>query len=170
MPVKIQDKLFFYNILVDVSSLMKNRMDSMKFLLILCLLLSCASEPEDNADKEKTDEQLAKEVASQNRAYQQASQDALLASRYENQRNTITQGKFTLGTTPRIKVDPQQIVDLKKKAMKGDRDSQYSLGLCYKYALGVKQSNENAAFWLSKAADQGHYQAKRVYRHLMFKR
>ena len=50
--------------------------------------------------------------------------------------------------------------DLLEKAMSGDAESQYQLALCYRNGEGVEQSNEEAAKWYRKAADQGHAEAQ----------
>ena len=47
------------------------------------------------------------------------------------------------------------------KAMAGDVEAQYELGLLYEQGRGVIQDDEAAVKWFTKAADQGHAGAKR---------
>ena len=47
-----------------------------------------------------------------------------------------------------------------KAADLGDMNAQYMFGLCYYHVIGVPQDDEKAAFWLRKAAAQGHEEAK----------
>ena len=38
--------------------------------------------------------------------------------------------------------------------------AQYILGLTYSYGYGIKQSNEKAVYWFTKAAEQEHAKAQ----------
>ena len=48
-----------------------------------------------------------------------------------------------------------------KAAELGHMEAQYMFGLCYYHVIGVPQDDEKAAFWLRKAAAQGHEDAKK---------
>ena len=50
---------------------------------------------------------------------------------------------------------PFQSVD-QKAADQGDAAAQFRLGLAYRTGRGVEKSDEEAARWYQKAADQGH--------------
>ncbi len=50
--------------------------------------------------------------------------------------------------------------ELKERAIEGDVEAQYELGLMYKYGLGITQDREEAFYWLRKAAEQGHVMAQ----------
>lgn len=49
-----------------------------------------------------------------------------------------------------------------KLAIEGDEYSQFYLGDCYKYGIGVDQNTEKAIEWYTKAAEQGFYPAQVV--------
>ena len=49
---------------------------------------------------------------------------------------------------------------LKERAIEGDAEAQYELGMMYKYGLGVTQDREEAFYLLIKAAEQGHAMAQ----------
>ena len=58
--------------------------------------------------------------------------------------------------------------DLLEKAISGDAESQYQLALCYRNGEGVEQSNEEAAKWYRKAADQGNSDAQEALTELEY--
>lgn len=45
--------------------------------------------------------------------------------------------------------------EFKALALKGDRESQYLLGLLCEEGQGVRKDDEEAAYWYARAADQG---------------
>ena len=49
--------------------------------------------------------------------------------------------------------------DLKRKAEKGDAQSQYDLGAIYHEGVEVIQDLKQAVYWYKKACDQGHSEA-----------
>ena len=49
---------------------------------------------------------------------------------------------------------------LKERAIEGDAEAQYELGMMYKYGLGVTQDRGEAFYLLIKAAEQGHAMAQ----------
>ena len=70
--------------------------------------------------------------------------------------------KYTT-TKPLFYVDQKKMAAMKKNAEKGHAESQYNMGMYYKYGLGVKQDNNKSLYWFKKASDQGHMKARRVY-------
>ena len=46
--------------------------------------------------------------------------------------------------------------EYRKKALSGDAQSQYNLGLCYQYGEGVEQDYAQAIEWFLKAAAKNH--------------
>jgi TPR repeat protein len=42
-----------------------------------------------------------------------------------------------------------------KSADQGNAQAQYNLGVCYAQGLGVTRDDEQAVYWVMKAADQG---------------
>lgn len=53
----------------------------------------------------------------------------------------------------------KKITELKKKAEKGDAESQYLLGACYLFGDGVKENVPEGLKWVTKAAEQKHLTA-----------
>ncbi|MCM8535249.1 MAG: hypothetical protein NE334_04880 [Lentisphaeraceae bacterium] len=131
----------------------------MKYLSLLCLLFmmtSCSWFDSEDVKKEPIDEDQ------RNEEYLRQRNDALAAARSRQGNSVQDTPNLYLGTKPKFLIEAEKMKSLKIKARKGNKDSQYSLGLCYKYGIGVKPDNETAAFWFEKAANQGHLQAKRV--------
>ena len=122
------------------------------------MMTSCSwfDAEEGKEDKEPLNEDV------KNEEYLRQRNDAMAAAKSRQGNMSQSNPNLYLGTKPKFLIEPEKMKTLQMKARKGDADSQYSLGLCYKYGLGVKPNNDNAAFWFEKAADQGHLQAKRV--------
>lgn len=55
----------------------------------------------------------------------------------------------------------KRVQNFKEEAEKGDVKSQYYLGLCYLYGVGVSHNDAGAEKWFSEAAKQGHPAAKK---------
>ena len=53
-----------------------------------------------------------------------------------------------------------EIRDLINQSAQGDIEAQYNLGKRYYHGDGVEQDYEQAVYWLQKAAEQGHVEAK----------
>lgn len=47
------------------------------------------------------------------------------------------------------------VKDLEKRALQGDAEAQFTLGLTYATGLGVEQNLEEAFVWIRKSAEQG---------------
>ena len=52
------------------------------------------------------------------------------------------------------------IDELKQKAIKGDAEAQFTLGMMYLLGRDVTQDDKEAAKWITKAAEQGHTNAE----------
>lgn len=50
-----------------------------------------------------------------------------------------------------------------KKCAGDNKNAQYELGLMYYYAKGTNKNNQLAAFWVKKAYENGHSEAKKVW-------
>ena len=129
------------------------------FLLCSCSMLSWFGfdeEEENKPDYEKI-----------NASIQSNAQVANNSARRQQNMQVDNNPNIRLGTSKVVDIDPKKVEALKKKAMQGDAQAQYQLGLCYKYGYGMKYSRKSAEYWLKKASDQGHFQAKKVYFHLL---
>lgn len=49
------------------------------------------------------------------------------------------------------------------KSAEGNKNAQYELGLMYYYAKGTSKNNQQAAYWIKKAYENGHSEAKKVW-------
>jgi len=50
----------------------------------------------------------------------------------------------------------ESVKELRRAAVWGDKDAQFSLGLCYHEGCGVAKNHVEAAWWFRRAAKQGH--------------
>lgn len=146
----------------------------MKFLLVLLLLVSCScsylnpfSEEEIQEETKEVKEEGEPDYEKLTEGLRQNAAQANQAIRTKQNHEIINKPNILLGTSKEVDIDPKKVEALVKRARKGDAQSQYQLGLCYKYGYGVKYSSKNAEYWLKKAADQGHLQAKKVYFHFL---
>ena len=146
----------------------------MKLFLILILILSssCSSlNPfsEDEKEKEKKEEkgEGQPDYKKISESHRQNAAQANHTIRSKQNHQIINKPNIFLGTGKVVDIDPKKVEALIRKARQGDVQSQYQLGLCYKYGYGVKYSSKSAEYWLKKAADQGHLQAKKVYFHFL---
>jgi len=51
--------------------------------------------------------------------------------------------------------DPEHVEQVREKAVAGNVDAQYALGLMYAEGRGIKQDEIQAYVWLSRAVEQG---------------
>ena len=136
------------------------------FLVLLILALSCASE---KAEKSlEVQETLSPQE--QNEIYAQDSRNWLINKSRRDQEEAKNNRLKVTQTKALIAYDPKTIIKIRKAASKGDREYQYSMGMCYKYGIGVKENLNKSLYWFKKAADQGHMQAKHVYQHMVRRR
>ena len=136
------------------------------FILFASLFVfSCSSdpEPETNAKAPKNEEEIKK----QNEKLRNKSLEAKAEYERNLKDNTHHNKGVIYATRPPIQVDQEKFNKVYQEAVKGDKEYQYSLALCYKYGYGVKEDKDKALFWFKKAADQGHKQAERVYKFMV---
>lgn len=50
-----------------------------------------------------------------------------------------------------------------KQCADGNSDAQYELGLMYYYAKGTEKNNQQAAYWIKRAYENGHGEARKVW-------
>ena len=151
----------------------------MKFSIVFLSLLFCSCSSlnpfVENEKQEKIKDLQAKDEKKKDEpdydkiseGYRQNSAQANQAIRTKQNHKIDNKPNILLGTSKKVDIDPKKVEALMKRARKGDAQSQYQLGLCYKYGYGVKYSSKSAEYWLKKAADQGHLQAKKVYFHFL---
>ena len=153
----------------------------MKFsLLIACLIIfvSCTSDKPVNNDpnsgalkvklgEDKPKPNVEKEdlpsVEEQNAAFRKGAEGL---DKHINQLQAEQDSKDKLAferTKPLVVVTKRTVDAYQKEARAGDANTQYKLGMLYKYGLGVEEDKNKALFWFKKAADQGHMKARRVY-------
>lgn len=85
----------------------------------------------------------------------------------------MTEYKFkqyqTTGKDPVSKAveNPRNLMwDYLRRALKGDKNAQFQLGVSYLHGeLGLDRNYEMALYWLNKAKQYGHHEAQRVLFH-----
>lgn len=137
------------------------------FLLISLLLVSCKT-TEDKAQELPKDQEVARKE--QNAKWAKNSLEAKAEGERLNKENTTHNKGVVLATSPSMKVDTAKFKKIYDEAVKGDKEYQYSLAMCYKYGYGVKPDRDKALFWFKKSADQGYKQAERVYKFMIMRK
>lgn len=79
-------------------------------------------------------------------------------------KNIVTNGAMILallvGLTVSATAEIPSFENVKAKAEKGDKYSQFEVGVAYIYGKGVRQDYGNAMKWFRKAADQNNAEAQ----------
>ena len=133
-------------------------------LFLFLSFFSCSSEQVQEKTSLKKDDA---EIKKQNSEWSKKSKDVNAEIERLSRENTSHNKGVILATRPTIQVDQEKFNKVYQEAVKGDKDYQYSLAMCYKYGYGVKEDKKKALYWFKKSADQGNKQAERVYKFMV---
>lgn len=137
--------------------------------LLMLLLFSCTSSDEKEGE-EKAPNYDEEDIREQNAKWANSAAEAKAEAERMNKENTHHNKGVVLATRPAMQVNMAKFKKIHSEAVKGDKDYQYSLAMCYKYGYGVKPDYDKALFWFKKSADQGNKQAERVYKFMLMRK